>query len=80
MASARQQDYAIEVFDFAAFDFVIFAVDIRVGQKLADGASTGAAVRHVNHGLWIKAMLHGPAMPHPLDRGSGIDEHTIQVK
>jgi hypothetical protein len=34
----------------------------------------------VDHGLWIKAMLNRPAMPHPCHRRSGIDQHAVHVK
>jgi hypothetical protein len=80
LPSAGQQDHAIEVFHFPAFDFAIFAVNVGVGQKLAYCNSTRAPVRLMDDGLWIKAMFNRPPMPNPRNRRSGIDEHTVQVK
>jgi hypothetical protein len=37
-------------------------------------------MRHVDHGLWIKAMFNRPPMPHPRDRWSGIDQHAVHIK
>lgn len=80
LSGSRQQDHTIEVRHFPAFDFAIFMVNIRFGQKLANGSSARAAVRHVDHRLRIKAMFNRPSMPHSRNRGSGINEHAVQVK
>jgi hypothetical protein len=81
--SAWQEDDAVEVLHFPAFDFAIFAVNmmrVRVGQQFADRGSTRATVRHADHGVWIKATINRPPMPHSRDRRSGIDQHAVHVK
>ena len=71
---------ALEVFHFATFDFTILGRVIGMGQVFPHCSKAGAAMRPRNYFVWIKAMLHCPAMPHPGHGASGVDQDAVQVE
>ena len=80
MQRTGQRNHAFEVGNLAAFDFEILFCVIGIGQVLAQGLDTRTSMSAMHDFGGIKPMLARPLLPDPRDRGSGIDEHTVQVK
>jgi hypothetical protein len=74
---AGEGNYAVGVFDFAALDFAIFGFMIGVGQEVADGGDTGAAMSLANDLVGDEAVLVGPDGPDASNGGSGVNQDAI---
>ncbi len=77
---AGQRDDAVEVFDFAALDFVIFGFDVAVREVVANGGDAGAAVGGVGDFGGVEAVFESPAGPDAGDSGGGVDEDTVEIE
>jgi hypothetical protein len=77
---AREGNYAIDVFDFAALDFAIFGVVIGVRQEFADGGEARATVGLADDIIGDEAVFVGPDGPDTGDCGGGVDEHAIEIE
>ena len=77
---AWEGNYAVDVKNFAAFDFAIFCVVICVGKKLADRGDAGATVSIMDGFIGIEAVLARPPGPDAHHGGRGVDQDSIHVK
>ena len=77
---AGERDDSVEVFDFAALDFVVLGFMIGVGKIFAHGREAGAAMGAGDDFFGIESVLDGPAAPDAGDGGSGIDQDSVQVE
>ena len=77
---AWKQNHAFEVIHFAPFDFVILGGVIGVGQVFADRGQAGTSVGARDNLVRIKAVFNRPAMPHPGNGASGVDQYAVQVE
>src|SRR5260370_39251805 len=71
---------AVFVDDFHVFDLDVLLLGVQCGSEQPDSLNAAPPVSMRNHQFRIKVMEERPLSPYAGYRGSGVNEHTVNVE